>query len=97
MTAREKNGCFFSAFCFFRSFAEALSRARQRLLPFRPDIGYPVCGAILQTKSSLTYFFFFLTGQLNAIMGVVQAIVRLDDGRLAAESDYRKGGRPAGF
>lgn len=36
-------------------------------------------------------------GQLNAIMGVVQAIVRLPNGTLNADCDYRKGGRPAGF
>ena len=30
-------------------------------------------------------------------MGVVQAIVRDSDGKLAAVSDYRKGGKPAGF
>lgn len=36
-------------------------------------------------------------GQLNAIMGVVQAIVRLPNGTLNADCDYRKGGKPAGF
>lgn len=30
-------------------------------------------------------------------MGVVQAITRDDEGKIAAESDYRKGGLPAGF
>lgn len=41
--------------------------------------------------------FIFHTGQLNAIMGVVQAIVRLPNGKYAAECDYRKGGRAAGI
>ena len=41
--------------------------------------------------------FFHFLGQLNAIMGVVQAIVREDDGRISAEADYRKGGKPAGY
>ena len=30
-------------------------------------------------------------------MGVVQAIVRLPNGTLNADCDYRKGGKPAGF
>ncbi|XP_065680176.1 glutathione hydrolase 1 proenzyme isoform X1 [Hydra vulgaris] len=38
-----------------------------------------------------------VSGQLNAIMGVVQAIARTKDGKISAECDYRKGGRPAGF
>lgn len=46
--------------------------------------------------------FFFYLGQLNAIMGVVQAVVRLPGndgkpGKLHAECDYRKGGAPDGF
>ena len=40
--------------------------------------------------------FIFHAGQLNAIMGVVQAIVRLPNGKYA-ECDYRKGGRAAGI
>lgn len=38
-----------------------------------------------------------VSGQLNAIMGVVQAIVRLPSGKLNADCDYRKGGKPAGY
>lgn len=38
-----------------------------------------------------------VSGQLHAIMGVVQAIVRLPNGKLNAESDYRKGGKPSGY
>ena len=59
--------------------------------------------ALLQTKlfSSSHEFtqlkLFFILGQLNAIMGVVQAIVRLPNGTLNADCDYRKGGKPAGF
>ena len=34
---------------------------------------------------------------MDAIMGVVQAIVRLPDGKINAYCDYRKGGKPAGF
>lgn len=35
-------------------------------------------------------------GQPDAILGVVQAIVRTPEGKLAAECDYRKGGAPDG-
>jgi len=38
-----------------------------------------------------------VSGQMDAIMGVVQAIVRLPDGKINAYCDYRKGGKPAGF
>jgi len=34
---------------------------------------------------------------MDAIMGVVQAIVRLPNGEINAYCDYRKGGKPAGF
>ena len=38
----------------------------------------------------------FFSGQPDAILGVVQAIVRTPEGRFAGESDYRKGGVPDG-
>lgn len=46
---------------------------------------------------SMTNDSYDVSGQPDAIMGVVQAIVRLPNGKLAAECDYRKGGAPDGF
>lgn len=45
---------------------------------------------------SITNDTYDVSGQPDAILGVVQAIVRLPNGKLSAECDYRKGGFPAG-
>ncbi|XP_066912720.1 glutathione hydrolase 1 proenzyme-like [Clytia hemisphaerica] len=45
---------------------------------------------------SITNDTYDVSGQPDAILGVVQAIVRTPAGKLAAECDYRKGGAPDG-
>lgn len=54
-------------------------------------------GDKLSPKRTLLMRALLFAGQLNAIMGVVQAIVRLPNGKLNADCDYRKGGKPAGY
>ena len=42
-------------------------------------------------------FFPVTSGQQNAAMGVIQAIVKQNDGLISAEADDRKGGKPSGY
>ncbi|XP_065069669.1 glutathione hydrolase 1 proenzyme-like [Rhopilema esculentum] len=82
----------------------AVSRPRLHCQLFPPTIVYePTFPDELVPKLkafhhvSVTNSTYDVSGQMHAIMGVVQAIVRDSDGKLAAVSDYRKGGKPAGF
>lgn len=82
----------------------AVSRPRLHCQLFPPTVVYePTFPEALVPKlqafnhMSVTNSTYDVSGQLHAIMGVVQAIVREDDGQLAAVSDYRKGGKPDGF
>jgi len=90
---------------FFRdNIKEAVTRPRLHCQLFPPTVVYePTFPADLIPKlqsyshAYVTNSTYDVSGQLNAIMGVVQAIVREDDGRISAEADYRKGGKPAGY
>lgn len=82
----------------------AITRPRLHCQLFPPTVVYePTLPPSLISKIEdyghkyVTNSTYDVSGQLNAIMGVVQAIVRTPGGKYAAESDYRKGGRPAGF
>eukprot|EP00795_Rhopilema_esculentum_P004505 gene4505-20752_t len=90
---------------FFRdNIKEAITRPRLHCQLFPPTVVYePNFPQDLIPKlrnyshAYVTNSTYDVSGQLNAIMGVVQAVVREDDGKIAAEADYRKGGKPAGF
>lgn len=82
----------------------AITRPRLHCQLFPPTVVYePTLPPQMVHKISefghqyVTNSTYDVSGQLHAIMGVVQAIVRLPNNKLAAESDYRKGGKPAGY
>jgi len=82
----------------------AVSRPRLHCQLFPPTVVYEPTFPVELVPQLESYSHAYVTnstydvsGQLNAIMGVVQAITRDDEGKIAAESDYRKGGLPAGF
>ncbi|XP_065657328.1 glutathione hydrolase 1 proenzyme isoform X3 [Hydra vulgaris] len=82
----------------------AVSKPRVHCQLFPPTVVYEptfpaeiIPGLESYSHAYVTNSTYDVSGQLNAIMGVVQAVVRLPNGKLNAESDYRKGGKPAGF
>lgn len=82
----------------------AISRPRLHCQLFPPTIVYePTFPEALVPKLrsfhhvSVTNSTYDVSGQMHAIMGVVQAIVRGPNNQLFADCDYRKGGKPAGF
>eukprot|EP00794_Sanderia_malayensis_P007868 gene7868-8718_t len=82
----------------------AVTRPRLHCQLFPPTVVYePTFPEALVPKLkafhhvSVTNSTYDVSGQMHAIMGVVQAIVREKDGQISAVSDYRKGGKPAGF
>lgn len=82
----------------------AVSRPRLHCQLFPPTVVYePTLPPSMVAKikefghQSVTNNTYDVSGQSHAIMGVVQAIVRLPNGKVTAECDYRKGGKPAGI
>jgi len=90
---------------FFRNnIAVAVAKPRIHCQLFPPTVVYEptfpkdLLGPISKYKHEyVTNSTYDVSGQMDAIMGVVQAIVRLPGGKLNAYCDYRKGGKPAGF
>lgn len=90
---------------FFRNnIAVAVAKPRIHCQLFPPTVVYEPTfpqdvykGIEKYSHQYVTNSTYDVSGQLNAIMGVVQAIVRLPDGKINAYCDYRKGGLPAGF
>ncbi|XP_057299825.1 glutathione hydrolase 1 proenzyme-like isoform X2 [Hydractinia symbiolongicarpus] len=90
---------------FFRNNIKvAISKPRLHCQLFPPTVVYEPTfpSEIIPELESYSHAYvtnstYDVSGQLNAIMGVVQAVVRLPNGKLNAESDYRKGGKPAGY
>jgi len=89
---------------FHNNIKVAISKPRLHCQLFPPTVVYePTFPAELipelenYSHAYVTNSTYDVSGQLNAIMGVVQAVVRLPNGKLNADCDYRKGGEPAGF
>eukprot|EP00794_Sanderia_malayensis_P007866 gene7866-8716_t len=90
---------------FFRdNIKQAITRPRLHCQLFPPTVVYepnfpPDLIPQLQKFSHayVTNSTYDVSGQLNAIMGVVQAIVKEENGKISAEADIRKGGKPSGY